>query len=153
MKKMTGWITPMIQCQNNEKIQEKIHAKGTQGVVLEVPEMTQGVLGKIFTLLFFKSREIIVFYVGIVRTFLFKFFKFWATVLAQILQQSRLEQHFAQKSTFWAKFLIITVIFGSNLNKTASKKLFVLLEQRCSICAAGTVFLSLLKDPSKLILK
>jgi hypothetical protein len=44
MKKMTGWITPMIQCQNNEKIQGKIHAKGTQGVVPEDPEMTQGVL-------------------------------------------------------------------------------------------------------------
>ena len=44
------------------------------------------------------------------------------TIPAQILRQSSLEQHFAPKSTFWAKFLIITVISGSSLNSTAPKK-------------------------------
>merc|ERR1712020_86005 len=42
MKKMTGWITPMIQCQN-AKIPGKIHDV-TQEVVVEDLEMIQGVL-------------------------------------------------------------------------------------------------------------
>ena len=54
MKKMTGWITPMIQCQN-AKIPGKIHDV-TQEVVVEDLEMIQGVLGKdIFTL--FKTMK------------------------------------------------------------------------------------------------
>ena len=60
------------------------------------------------------------------------------TVPAHILRQSWFEWHFAKKSTFWAKFLIITVIFGSNLNTTAAKNPGQKLEQRPSICA-GTV--------------
>merc|ERR1719510_128693 len=42
MKKMTGWITPMIQCRN-AKIPGKIHDV-TQEVVVEDLEMIQGVL-------------------------------------------------------------------------------------------------------------
>ena len=60
------------------------------------------------------------------------------TIPAQILRQSWLERHFAKKSTFWTKFLIITVIFGSNLNTTAPKNPEQKLERRRSICA-GTV--------------
>ena len=60
------------------------------------------------------------------------------TVPAHILRQSWFEWHFAKKSTFWAKFLIITVIFGSNLNTTAAKNPGQKLELRPSICA-GTV--------------
>ena len=58
------------------------------------------------------------------------------TVPAQILRQSWFEWHFAKKSTFWAKFLIITVIFGSNLNTTAAKNPGRKLEQCHSICAS-----------------
>ena len=57
----------------------------------------------------------------------------------QILRQSRLEWHFVKKSTFCAKFLITTVIFGSNLNATAPNTSGRKLERRRSICV-NTVF-------------
>ena len=57
------------------------------------------------------------------------------TVPVQILWQSWLERHFVKKSTLCAKFLIITVIYGSNLNATASKNPGQKLERHRSLCA------------------
>ena len=72
------------------------------------------------------------------------------TVSTQIQQHSWLEQHlafFGSKVHFLGQILDYNI---QNLNKTASKKLFDLLEQRCSICVdtvtAWTKGLGLLKD-------
>lgn len=46
-----------------------------------------------------------------------------------------LDNFFNQKSTFWDKYLITTVIFGSNLNATAPKTSGRKFERRRSIFA------------------